>query len=292
MLELAKTSTCRQRRSLILPSTYPECLVGDPTRDLDPNSSLNEFNPANSIDADVLALPLNLKKLQSYARRRLELRGSVDFKMVAKGRLSGLLSTTSSSTKHTIFYSNAESLQPVDIFHEICRAKINELGFTAIENAALTAMRDCSNGDAKYIRDANSSNVIVLETYANTLLFSHFEEESRNRREGMIGRFQSSDALTTLHTQMGFWGTAGVSYHREACLRSSLTFPDELIERAIQRANGGDDIKKEYDVVNSLLSDLPHILLENKNERISDEDSIRTIDVIMRLFAAKTGLKC
>jgi hypothetical protein len=194
---------------------------------------------------------------------------------------------------HTISYSDASSLEPADVFHEMCKARLNELGFTTIEAAALDTMRDCCKDDPKYIRDANSAAAIVLETYANSLLFSIFPEESRDRRERMVLRFESGDALTTLHTQMGFWGTAGVSYHKTASGNAGLPFPQDLIEKAMGRASDGQEIKKEYDVINSLMDELPKIDVGQKNlERLPDAKSIKIVDITVRLFAAKTGLEC
>ena len=241
-------------------------------------------------------MAINLKKLQALARRKLDLKDPIQWNLVSKGQLSsqGLgkdyLSTRSNATGHVISYSDADSLEPVDAFHELCRAKLNELGFIAIEAAALNVMRDCSKNDPKYIKDASSAITIVVETLANSILFSSFSEESKIQRERMILRFESSDALTTLHTQMGFWGTAGACYHRAACKNSGTPFPDELVERAIERSSDGQEIRKEYDLTNSLLEELPKIGVHS--ERITEQDGIRVVDVMVRLFNAKTGLEC
>ncbi len=241
-------------------------------------------------------MAINLKKLQAVARRRLKLKGSVEWNSISKNQLanqglgSEYLSTRTNGIAHIISYSDASSLEPVDIFHELCRAKLNEMGFTTIESAALEAMGDCCKADPKYIRDANSASTIVLEAFTNSILFSLFPEESRAQREQRVLRFESSDALTTLHTQMGFWGTAGVCYHLTASINSGNQFPKDLVEKAITRASDGEVIKKEYDVINSLLEELPKIDLTL--ERIPDEVSIKIVDVMLRLFAAKTGLEC
>jgi hypothetical protein len=239
-------------------------------------------------------LAINLKKLQAVARRKLHLKGSVEWNMVPKSQTSvlggGFLSIKSVGTAHVISYSSASSLGPVDVFHEMCKAKLDEVGFTTIEAAALNAMRDCCKDDPKYIRDANSAVVIIIETYVNSLLFSLFPEESRAQRERMMLRFESSDALTTLHTQMGFWGTAGVCYYRAASNNSKIAFPEDLIEKAIGRASDGQEIRKEYDTINLLLGQLPQIDL--RVQSLSPEDSIRIIGVTVGLFSAKTGLKC
>jgi len=187
-----------------------------------------------------------------------------------------------------ILYPQAKSLEEVDVLHALCKAKLNELGFTTIEAAALDSIRICSKDDPKYIIDATAAESIVIETYSNTLLFSYFPEESKAQRERMVLRFESSDALTSLHTQMGFWGTAGVSYYREASHSCDLPFPEEIIEKAMERASS--EIRKEYDVVNSLLDELPKI--DAHVEKLTPEDSIKIVDVIVRLFSAKTGLEC
>ncbi|MDG6996067.1 MAG: hypothetical protein JRN52_09090 [Nitrososphaerota archaeon] len=245
-------------------------------------------------------MAINLKKLQSIARRRLELKGSVEFNPVPKGQISahGLgreyLGTRTNTTTmaHTISYSDSSSLEPSDVFHEMCKAKLNEMGFTTIEAAALGVMSDCSKDDPKYIVDANSASAIVIETYANSILFSLFPEESKEPRERMALRFESSDALTTLHTQMGFWGTGGVCYHLAASKNSETFFPQDLIEKAIGRASDGEAIRKEYDTINSLLDELPKVDLKAGVERFSDTDGIKIVEVMVRLFAAKTGLDC
>ena len=253
------------------------------------------------IPASSFTLPLNLKKLQSIARRRLRLRGEIEFKAVPKAQTLAFklgpqfLSTTTDqlTTTHAIHYSNPETLDPADVYHEFCRAKLNECGFTTIEAASLNAMRDCSEDDPKYIRDANSSVVVVSEVYATSLLFSTFDNEVRERNEGIISRFESHDALKSLHTQMGFWGTAAVCYYKIASEWSHLQFPQRQIEQAIDRTskNGGEEIKTEYAKINSLLNDLPQVDLI-QIERISDVDSIKIVDVIVRLFTAKTELDC
>lgn len=235
-------------------------------------------------------MAINLKKLQATARRRLELRGSVEWRAVQKSLGTEYLSTWSNGPAHVVSYSNIASLTPADVFHEMCKAKLNELGFTTIETAALDAMRECCKDDPKCIRDANSVVTIVSEMYVNSILFSLFPEESKTRRERMILRFESSDALTTLHTQLGFWGTAGVCYYRVASSNSRMPFPEDQVAKAIARASDGIEIRKEYDATNSLLEELPK--MDVQIERLAPEDSIRIVDIILRLFSAKTGLKC
>jgi hypothetical protein len=243
-------------------------------------------------------LPLNLKKLQSAARRRVGLKGDVEFESVPKSKLgalrigSGFLSTStnSSTLKHTIVYSDISSLDPADVYHEFCRAKLNECGFTTIELAALDTIRECSKEDPKYIVDANSAIAVVSEVYTSALLFSKFEE-AEGRRESIVLRFESNDALTNLHTEMGFWGTAAICYYKNASERAGKNFPQKQIDEAIQRSNVSKELRKEYEQINSLLADLPKIDLLI-TERISDTESITIVDVIARLFAAKTGLEC
>ncbi len=235
-------------------------------------------------------MALNLKKIQSSARRKLKLRGKIEFRQVSRNYATLNTTTNALTNTHTISYSHGASLDPADVYHELCKAKLNEIGFTTIENASLTAMRDCCKNDPKYIRDANSAETIVIETYSNTLLFKTFPEESNERRTEMVLRFESSDALTSLHTQMGFWGTAATCYYREASKRSDVAFPEQLVENAIERATDADEIRKEYDAVNSRLAELPDI--SQTGERITDEQSVKIIEIIVELFSAKTGLEC
>lgn len=233
---------------------------------------------------------LNLKKLQSNARRRLNLKGKIEFKPVTSR--FAILNTTTSTLTHTISYSDGPSLEATDVYHEFCKAKLNEIGYTTIESASFNAMRDCCKDDPKYIRDASSAETIVLETYANELLFEKFPEESKDRRTEMVLRFESSDALTGLHTQMGFWGTAAVCYYREASKRAGLSFPNEIIERAIERTSNASEIRKDYDTINSHLNELPNLVIDLIGERMSDEDSVKIIEIIVDLFSSKTELNC
>lgn len=243
----------------------------------------------------VFPLAINLKKHQAIARRKLKLKSPVDWRQLSKNQQAllgkGYLSLRSSGSSHVIMYSDVSLLDEVDLYHELCKAKLYELGFATIESAGLHAIRDCTKDDPIYISDANSAVTIVMETFVNMILFSFFQAESKTARERMSLRFESSDALTTLHTQMGFWGTAGVSYHIAASVNSNLPFPRELVEKAIVRASDGQEIRKEYDVINSLLEELPKLDF-NGLERISEQDGMQIIDVIMRLFSAKTGLEC
>lgn len=240
-------------------------------------------------------MAINLKKLQAIARRKLQLKGPIEWSLVPKSQQAvlgkGYISTRYSGSSHVIMYSDAFSLDDIDVYRVLCKAKLYELGFSTVEFAALNAMLVCSNNDPKHIRDANSAATIVLETLANTLLFSSFEEESRSERERMALRFESSDALTTLHTQMGFWGTAGVSYHLAASSNAKVPFPKDLVEKAIERAYDGHEVRKEYDAINSVLEDLPKIDFVGL-DRISEQDGMQMIDAITRLFSAKTGLEC
>lgn len=240
-------------------------------------------------------LAINLKKLQAIARRKLGLKDLIEWSKITSSDQVVLgkeyISLRSSDEAHIISYSDASSLNEADVYHELCKAKLYELGFSAIEIAALNIMRECSKDDPKYIRDANSAVTIIVETLVNTIFFSVFPEESRNERERMSLRFESSDALTTLHTQMGFWGIGGVCYHFVASLNSNVPFPKDLVEKAIERASDGKDIMKEYEVINSLLQELPKIQVEG-SEKISEHDGIQIIDVITKLFSRKTGLEC
>jgi hypothetical protein len=232
-------------------------------------------------------LALNLKKLRSLARRRLNLKGDVEFKPVPSLHSSFVLNTTTNavSQTHVVTYSDSSTLDPADVYHELCKAKLYELGFTTIESAAFSAMRDCSKDDPKYIRDASSAETIVLETYANTLLFKAFPE-SEQRRYEIVMRFESADALQSVHTQMGFWGTAAVCYYREASRRAGVPFPEKFIQSAVDRSS--EEISNEYAAINTILHELPPL----GEESISDQDSIKIIEVIVDLFSAKTNLKC
>ena len=193
--------------------------------------------------------------------------------------------------KHTILYSNVETLQEADVFHELCRAKLDEYGFKTIEAAALSAMRECCKDDPKQIIDANSAVVIVSEVYTSWLLFTFFPEESKQRREEIVLRFESSDALTSLHTRMGFWGTAGIAYYQLASAWSGNEFPVKQIEAAIQRASDGVAILGELEKIELILVELPTIS-HDLSSQLSDTDQIRIVECMVKLFSAKTGLEC
>ena len=255
----------------------------------------------------IFCMAINLKKLQSIGRRRLGLTGEVEFLSVdrAKGNvqarripqaMGGVLATTTNSVtlKHTISYSNVQTLEPADVYHELCRAKLDELGFRTIEAAALSAIRECCKDDPKFIIDANSSVIVVAEVYTNWLLFNFFPDESSARREEMVLRFESSDALTSLHTRMGFWGIAGVAYYKVASEWSGNPFPDKQVEAAVRRASDGASIAQELTKIESILHDLPR-LAEQQDvmpSSLSDSDQILIVEGIVRLFSAKSGLEC
>ena len=173
---------------------------------------------------------MNLKKAQSIARRRLGLTGEVEFvhKDGPGGRILAVSNPKASlEMKHVFVYSKADSLNPADVYHEMSRAKLYQLGFKTVENAALVALKDCAGEDPKYIFDANSAVVIVAEVYTSYLLYSHFSEEVEKSRQDTVLRFESSDALTSLHTRMGFWGTAGIAYYKLSCRVGRKGFSDK-----------------------------------------------------------------
>lgn len=236
---------------------------------------------------------MNLKKMQSMARRRLGLTGEVEF-VQRDGPNGRILSTSAQDSslkmKHTLLYSRAESLDPADVYHEMSRAKLYELGFKAVENAALVSLKDCAKDDPKYIFDANSAVVIVSEAYTSYLLYSYFPEESEARRQEIVQRFESSDALTSLHTQMGFWGTAGIAYYRIAAEWVGKYFPSKQVNAAVSRATDGKSIQEELEKVETLLSQLPR--LEKPIRDFSDSEQIQILSVISELFTAKTGINC
>jgi hypothetical protein len=236
---------------------------------------------------------LNLKKIQSIARRRLGLSGEVEFvqRDGPEGRILVASNPKASlEMKHIFAYSNAASLDPADIYHEMCRAKLYELGFKTVENAALVALKDCGGDDPKYIFDANSAVVIVSEVYSSFLLYSNFPEESEKRRVETVLRFESSDALTNLHTQMGFWGTAGIAYYKLAAQWSGRSFPTKQVEAAISRATDGQAIADELQKIEVVLGELPR--LNNPIRNFSDSEQIQILSVISELFTAKTGIQC
>ncbi len=236
-------------------------------------------------------MPPNLKKLQSIGRRRLDLKGEIEFQRVSTRQGVFLATSTNSVTmKHTIAYSSAETLDPADVFHELCRAKLDEFGFRTIEAASLSAMRDCCKEDPKYIVDANSAVVVVSEVYSNWLLFTFFPSESEARREEIVLRFESSDALTSLHTRMGFWGTAGIAYYKIASEWAQKPFPSRQIESAIKRASDGEAISSELEKIEPILAGLPRI--KDLNFSLSDTDQLLMVDSITKLFSAKTGINC
>jgi len=169
---------------------------------------------------------------------------------------------------------------------------MDELGFKTIEAAALSAMRDCCKDDPKQIIDANSSVVVVSEVYISWLLFTFFPEESNERREEIVLRFESSDALTTLHTRMGFWGTAGIAYYKLASEWSGKQFPSKQIEAAIRRASDGKEILDELGKIESISRELPKINEDLNSMVLSETDQIRIVECMVKLFSSKTGLEC
>jgi len=231
--------------------------------------------------------------MQSIARRRLGLSGEVEFvqRDGPEGRILVASNTKASlEMKHVFVYSNAASLDPTDVYHEMCRAKLYELGFKTVENAALVALKDCAGDDPKYIFDANSAVVIVSEVYSSYLLYSNFSEESEKRRVATVLRFESSDALTSLHTQMGFWGTAGIGYYKLAAEWSGRSFPTKQVDAAISRATDGPGIAEELQKTEAALAELPR--LDNPIKNFSDSQQIQILSVISELFTAKTGIQC
>jgi hypothetical protein len=236
---------------------------------------------------------MNLKKMQSIARRRLGLTGEVEF--VQRDGPDGRVLAASApkatlEMKHVVVYSKADSLDPADVYHEMCRAKLYELGFKTVENAALVALKDCAGEDPKYIFDANSSIVIVSEVYSSYLLYTYFSEESDRRREEIVLRFESSDALTSLHTQMGFWGVAGIAYYRIASEWADKEFPLKQIEAAISRAPDGQMIREELEKIEKAMQELPEI--ENPIREFSDSEQFQILSAVSELFTAKTGIEC
>ena len=209
----------------------------------------------------------------------------------SQGRILATSQTTSTlEMKHTVSYSEASTLDPADVYHEMCRAKLYELGFKSVENAALVALKDCAKDDPKFIFDANSAVVIVAEVYTSYLLYTYFPEESEARREETVQRLESSDALTSLHTRMGFWGTGGIVYYRIASAWAGKPFPSKQVLAAIERASDGKAIAEEYAKVETSLSLLPKI--ESIDVPFDDPMQLQILSVIVGLFSAKTGLDC
>jgi len=238
---------------------------------------------------------VNFKKLQSIARRRLGLNGELEFVPVKGGNAKGKILATSQTKstlelKHTVTYSGTSSLDPADVYHELCRAKLYELGFKSIENAALIALKECVKDDPKYIFDVNSAVVIISEVYASWLLYTYFPEESEERRQETILRFESSDALTSLHTQMGFWGIGGIIYYQIASEWAGKPFPSKEIKAAVTRASDGNAISDEKTKIENVLSALPKI--GKISEPMSDTMQLQILSIIADLFSAKTGLDC
>ena len=237
---------------------------------------------------------MNLKKLQSQARRRLGLKGELEFVPVSGGSQGRILSSSQTTStlemKHIVSYSGAAFLDPADVYHEMCRAKLYELGYKSVENAALVALKDCAKDEPKYIFDANSAVVIVAEVYTSWMLYTFFPEESEARREDTVLRFESSDALTSLHTQMGFWGTAGIAYYKLAAQWADKTFPSKQVDAAITRATDGAAIADELTKIEDVLAHLPKI--ESIDAPFSDSIQLEILSVIVELFSAKTGIEC
>lgn len=236
---------------------------------------------------------MNLKKLESTARRRLGLTGEVEFvqKEGPGGRIVASSTPNASlQMRHVLLYSRAESLDPADVYHEMCRAKLYELGFRTVENAALVALKDCAGEDPKYIFDANSAVVIVAEVYTSYLLYSYFPEESEKRRQDIVLRFESSDALTNLHTEMGFWGVAGIAYYKIAADWAGKSFPSKQIDAAISRASDGKSISEELSKIEAVLVQLPK--MEKPVKEFADPEQLQILAMISELFTAKTGIEC
>ena len=89
---------------------------------------------------------------------------------------------------------------------------------------------------------------------------------------------------------MGFWGIAGIAYYRISSEWAGREFPTRLVEAAIARCADGEAISRELSTIEAVLAELPKI--EKTNEMFTDTMQLQILEVITRLFSAKTGLDC
>lgn len=210
-----------------------------------------------------MRLVVDTDALLSEARSRLKISGTVTIQAVPQseavspefGLAPALTASNEDASKHEIRYV-ADRVNDVDLFHELCHVKLNEIGFRKVEVAIEHKTICWAPGQEQ--EEMNKAAIFGAEAYANSLLFKYFRKESESLMISLDQRFLLAQSIRILVQKLGSNGIAQTVIHRISKKWSGYN-DDDAFKWAFEQAFKGKRQLRDYTEIHSIMSKLPVI---------------------------------
>lgn len=232
---------------------------------------------------------LNFKTLRTRGRRSLKFRGECSFAKMTEQEVresDGIPAFTRSRGQggpHEVRWSSA--VTEVDILHELCHVTLNESGFLNVEaqaNEKLDAFEQ-----PVVVDDRRNAIWYIAEGYADWLLYTNFDRDSKLRRDTFVARFTDSDGIENLYTRGGFWGIAAIPYVRFSFERANKEFPAEGVSNAVKIAPDGPSISALLEKLDSRFNSLPDLAVDGVLQSIDSDAASAIANTVVGLVKEK-----
>ena len=173
-------------------------------------------------------------------------------------------------------------MKEVDLLHELCHAKLNEIGFKKVE---VTMEQAALNRDSHQEQEEFKKAILLsAEAYANFLLFRYFKQESRLLMMKLDQRLLVAKSIRILVQELGFKAVALAVMHR-ITKRWNGYNEDDAFKWAFEQAFKGKYQLRFYTEIHSIMSKLPIIKeVDGQIQNLTSAD-IDTIEkCVLELF--------
>jgi len=239
----------------------------------------------------VIYLVTHPNRLVETARTRLKFIGKATIIAVPQSECSSpefgsqfaLTSSNEDASEHLIRYVLDSNLRDSDLFHELCHVKLNEIGFKKVETIMERKAESLPQSEPEH-NEMNGAVIFIAESYANSLLFRHFKEESEPVREELDNRFLFALPLRESVRKEGYVAIALAAGHRVAKIWSGYN-EDVAMRVAFEEAFRGSTVLDIYNRLYSIISSMPQIKeLAGQIQNISPEDVDAIVRCALELF--------
>lgn len=187
------------------------------------------------------------------------------------------------ASQHLIKYVLGSPIEDSDFFHEFCHVKLNEIGFKKVETIIEQKVGLCCKSRLEQ-EELNRAVIFIAETYANSLLFRHFKEESELVREYLGCSFLFTVPLRRIVQKLGYSAIAQIVGYRIA--KKWCRYNDDVALRtAFEEAFRGNSVLQIYTRLYSIMSELPPIReCGEEIQNMTPEDVDTVVKCALKLF--------
>lgn len=232
----------------------------------------------------------HLDLLQDVARSRLKFKGNVKIQALSKpevvspefGPQLALTISNDDASEHLIKYVIGSQLADADFFHEFCHVKLNEIGFKKVEIILEQKIGLCCKSKLEQ-EQLNKAVIFIAETYAESLQFRYFKEESELVREQLDCSYLFTLPLRRIVRELGYSAIAQAVGYRLAKKWCGYT-DDAALQAAFGEAFRGNIALRIYTQLYLIMSELPPIRECNEIQNMTSGDIDSIVECVLNMF--------